>query len=104
MIDLATRRVQVLGITPHPDEAFMCQVVRTLTMAVRDPVSGFNLRPGCEVERAVRERLGGGRDPRGETPHQGAERERLAERLVRFLKEKCLDQRFPSAKATFDER
>lgn len=32
VIDLATRRVQVLGITSHPDEAFMRQVVRTLTM------------------------------------------------------------------------
>src|SRR5215510_3218220 len=32
-IDLATRRVQVLGITPQPADAFMHQVVRTLTMA-----------------------------------------------------------------------
>src|SRR5262245_7085666 len=37
VIDLATRRVQVLGITPHPDDAFMRQVVRTLTMADMDP-------------------------------------------------------------------
>jgi hypothetical protein len=33
VIDLATRRVRVLGTTPHPDDAFMRQVVRTLTMA-----------------------------------------------------------------------
>jgi hypothetical protein len=33
VVDLATRRVQVLGTTPHPDEAFMRQVVRTLSMA-----------------------------------------------------------------------
>jgi helix-turn-helix protein len=31
--DLATRRVQVLGITAHPDETFMRQVVRPLTIA-----------------------------------------------------------------------
>jgi HTH-like domain len=31
--DFATRRVQVLGITPHPDDAFMYQLVRTLTMS-----------------------------------------------------------------------
>jgi putative transposase len=36
VIDLATRRVQVLGITPHPDEAFMRQVVRTLSIAGAD--------------------------------------------------------------------
>jgi hypothetical protein len=33
VIDLASRRVQVLGATPHPDEVFMQQVGRTLTMA-----------------------------------------------------------------------
>jgi hypothetical protein len=37
VIDLATRRVQVLGTTPHPDEAFMRQAVRTLTMADANP-------------------------------------------------------------------
>jgi hypothetical protein len=33
VIDLASRRVQILGSTPHPDALFMHQVVRTLTMA-----------------------------------------------------------------------
>jgi putative transposase len=33
VIDLASRRGQVLGSTPHPDEAFMCQVGRNLTLA-----------------------------------------------------------------------
>ena len=33
VIELASRRVQILGSTPHPDEAFMCQVARTLTRA-----------------------------------------------------------------------
>src|SRR5262249_27620129 len=33
VIQLASRRVQILGSTPHPDEAFMRQVGRTLTMA-----------------------------------------------------------------------
>jgi len=31
VIELASRRVQILGSTPHPDEAFMRQVVRNLT-------------------------------------------------------------------------
>jgi hypothetical protein len=32
VIDLASRRVQILGSTPHPEVVFMQQVVRTLTM------------------------------------------------------------------------
>jgi hypothetical protein len=35
LIDLASRRVQVVGSTPHPDERFMRQVGRSL-MAVED--------------------------------------------------------------------
>jgi hypothetical protein len=30
-IDLASRRIQILGSTPHPDERFMCQAVRNFT-------------------------------------------------------------------------
>ena len=37
VIDLKTRRVQIAGITPSPDEAFMAQVARNLT----DYVDGF---------------------------------------------------------------
>ena len=33
VIDLASRRVHIVGSTPHPDERFMQQVVRTLTAA-----------------------------------------------------------------------
>jgi putative transposase len=40
-IDLASRRVRILGSTPHPEALFMQQVVRTLTMAEDDA------RPSC---------------------------------------------------------
>lgn len=33
VIDLASRRVQILGSRPHPEALFMEQIVRTLTMA-----------------------------------------------------------------------
>jgi hypothetical protein len=33
VIDLASRRVQILGSTPHPEAVFMQQIVRTPTMA-----------------------------------------------------------------------
>jgi hypothetical protein len=36
VIDLASRRVQILGSTPHPEVLFMRQMVRTLTMAEDD--------------------------------------------------------------------
>ena len=50
VIDLASRRVQILGSTPHPDEAFMCQIARNLTLGGRRWVSRADLRPGCQVE------------------------------------------------------
>jgi hypothetical protein len=33
VIDLASRRVQIVGLTPYPDDVFMRQVVRTCTAA-----------------------------------------------------------------------
>jgi hypothetical protein len=39
VIDLASRRVQILGSAPHPEALFMYQIVRTLTMAEGGAVS-----------------------------------------------------------------
>ena len=36
VIDLASRQVQILGSTPHPEALVMQQAVRTLTMAELD--------------------------------------------------------------------
>jgi hypothetical protein len=36
VIDLASRRVQIVGSTPHPDEAFVLQMARTVTDADDD--------------------------------------------------------------------
>ena len=54
VIDLASRRVQILGSTPHPEALFMQQIVRTLTMAEAGcgaSAAGLDLRSGSEVER-----------------------------------------------------
>jgi hypothetical protein len=59
-INLATPRVQVLGITPHPDEAFMHQVVRTLTMADRTWCRVLICDRDAKWSAAVRERLQNG--------------------------------------------
>src|SRR5262245_44184074 len=61
VMELATRRVQIAGITPHPTAAFMQQCARQLT----DPFEGFLVgkryllhdRDTGQVRR--RERLGG---------------------------------------------
>jgi hypothetical protein len=51
VIDLASRRVQILGSTPHPEAMFMQQIVRTLTMArCRARTAGLDLRSGPEVD------------------------------------------------------
>jgi putative transposase len=39
VMELATRRVQIAGVTPHPTDAFMVQCARQLT----DPMDGFLL-------------------------------------------------------------
>ena len=57
VIDLATCRVQVLGITPHPDEAFMRQVGRTLTMADANSCRVLICDRDAKWSAGVRERL-----------------------------------------------
>jgi hypothetical protein len=66
VIDLASRRVQILGSTPHPDELFMQQIVRTLTMAESGVVSApsVDLRSGSEMEPRCAALALGGRGPR----------------------------------------
>ena len=57
VMELATRRVHIAGITPHPTAAFMQQCARQLT----DPFEGFLVgkrylhpRPGHEVYAGIR--------------------------------------------------
>jgi hypothetical protein len=40
VIELATRRVQIVGCTPHPDEAFMAKAARTMTAADEGELAG----------------------------------------------------------------
>jgi hypothetical protein len=61
VIDLASRRVQILGSTSHPDAPFMQQIVRTLTMADAD-TAGVPPALICDRDRKwsrdVRQRFG----------------------------------------------
>ena len=60
VIDLASRRVNIAGCTPHPDEAFMRQVIRTMTAADDSVMAGCRLLI-CERDQKwsapVREQL-----------------------------------------------
>jgi transposase InsO family protein len=98
VIDLASRRVQVLGSTPHPEALFMQQVVRTLTMdegtAVQAPklvICDRDRKWSAEVRRRLRD--AGIRVVR--IPERAPNANAFAERFVRSIKEECLDRLIP---------
>jgi transposase InsO family protein len=101
VIHLASRRVQILGSTPHPDEEFMRQVGRTLTMADAAP---------CRILICDRDTKWSG--PVGDfvreagirmvqTPYQAPNANAYAERFVRSIKEECLDRIIPMGERHF---
>ena len=100
-IDLATRRVQVLGTTPHPDEAFMRQVVRTLTMADADPCRVLICDRDAKWSAAVRERLEQAGIRVVQTLFEAPNANAYAERFVRSIKEECLDRIVPLGERHF---
>jgi transposase InsO family protein len=95
VIELHSRRVQVVGATPYPDEAFVLQAIRHLTdctdgvippgrvlICDRDPkwsdaVVAFLEREGTRMIR---------------TPPRAPNCNAYAERFVRSIKEECLDR------------
>ena len=107
LIEWQSRRVQVLGSTPYPDEAFVIQCLRSVSsesdallqrgkilVCDRDPkwskaVEQWLSTAGARVVRT----------PRG-APNCNAH----AERFVRSVKEECLDRVVPLGSGTFVER
>jgi len=98
VIELQSRRVSIVGSTPHPDEAFMLQVVRQLTDAGDGVLDGRRFLI-CDRDRkwsaAVRDLLetSGVRVIR--TPFRAPNCNAHAERFVRSVKEECLDRIIP---------
>ena len=98
VIDLASRRVQIVGSTPYPDDQFMRQVGRTLT-AADDGVLVDHRVLICDRDakwsEPVRRRL----DEAGirvvQTPFQAPNANAYAERFVRSIKEECLNRVIP---------
>ncbi len=95
VIDLASRRVRILGTTPHPDEMFMWQVARTLTMADAEACRVLICDRDTKWSESVRTRL----DESGirvvRAPYQAPNANAHAERFVRSIKTECLERMIP---------
>ena len=95
LIELATRRIEVAGITPGPNEAWMTQIGRNLT----DPVDGFLtdkelliLDCDSKFSSTFRQLL---RDTGIEVvrlPPRSPNLNAYAERFVRSIKDECLNR------------
>jgi putative transposase len=94
-IHLGSRRVQVAGVTPHPNEAWMVQVARNVTMEEW----GF-LSPGQYLIHdrdgkyypAFQQIIDGAGITRVPLPPQSPNLNAYAERWVRSVKEECLSR------------
>ena len=95
VIDLVSRRVRILGTTQHPEEVFMRQIVRTLTMADAEPRGVLICDRDAKRSAAVRERLSEAGIRVVLTPYQAPNANAYAERFVRSIKEECLDRIIP---------
>ena len=104
VIDLASRRVQILGSTPHPAAGFMQQAVRTLTMADADAMPARHIMI-CDRDRKwsadVRQRLADAGIRVVLTPARAPNANAYAERFVRSIKEECLDRLIPIGEGHF---
>src|SRR5260221_3340958 len=95
VIDLASRRVEIAGITTTPDSAWMRQIARNLTDCEDGFLRGKRCllmdRDGkyCPEFRAVL-RQGGVKPLR--LPARSPNLNAFAERFVRSIKEECLDR------------
>jgi transposase InsO family protein len=103
-IDLASRRVQMLGSTRHPEALFMQQMVRTLTNtelgAVIVPsvlIGDRDRKWSGEVQRRLRD--AGIRVVL--IPERAPNANAYAERFVRSIKEECLDRVIPIGERHF---
>jgi len=98
VIDLASRRVQIVGSTPHPYDVFMQQVARTMT-AADDGLLVEHRVLICDRDTKwsapVRARLGEAGIRVVLTPYRAPNANAYAERFVRSIKEECLDRLIP---------
>ena len=98
VIDLASRRVQIIGSTPHPHELFLQQVVRAMTAADDGPLIQHRVLI-CDRDTkwsaGVRARLSEAGIRVVQTPYQAPNANAYAERFVRSIKHECLHRVIP---------
>jgi putative transposase len=103
VIDLASRRAQIVGSTLHPDDLFMRQAARTLTTTDgllcdrRMLISDRDQKWSRGVRRLLEE--AGVQVVR--TPIQAPNANAHAERFVRSIKEECLGRMIPMGEGYF---
>jgi transposase InsO family protein len=101
VINLATRRVQLLGSTPHPDEAFMRQVGRRMTMADASVCRVLICDRDRKWSHDTRRLLKDAGIHVVQTPRRAPNANAYAERFVRSIKEECLDRIIPIGERHF---
>src|SRR5262249_4213290 len=101
VIHIASRRVQILGSTAHPNEAFMRQVGRTLTMADADTCRVLICDRDTKWSGPIREILQEAGIRIVQTPFRAPNANAHAERFVRSIKEECLDRIIPLGERHF---
>jgi len=95
VLDLRSRRVQILGSTLHPDAAFMTQAARRLTDAVDGFLAGHRVlicNRDAKWTDGFRALLDGAGVRIVMTPVQAPNANAYAERFVRSIREECLDR------------
>jgi putative transposase len=95
VIDLESRRVHLVGSTPYPDDAFVCQVARILTGADDGVLRGSRILI-CDRDTkwsaTFRRTLADAGIRVVQTPFQAPNCNAYAERFVRSIKDECLNR------------
>jgi putative transposase len=95
IMELASRRVQIVGSTPHPDEAFVLQAARAVMDADEGCLRGSRVLI-CDRDtkwsEAFRQAFAAAGVRVVQTPYRAPNCNAHAERFVRSIKEECLDR------------
>ncbi len=104
VIDLASRRVHILGSTPHPNDVFMSQIARLVTAADDGVLIGHRALISDrdrKWSRAVRQGFGAAGIRVVLAPERAPNANAHAERFVRSIKGECLDRLIPLGERHF---
>jgi transposase InsO family protein len=104
VIHLASRRVQIVGSTPRPNDVLMAQVVRTLTAADSGTLVGHDVLIG-DRDPKWSAAVGAGLCDAGvavvQTPFRAPNANAYAERFVRTIEYECLNRLIPLGERHF---